>query len=704
MRRNVQLLIAIAAFIADVILLVVLHALSDAGSPGSSALHTVLLAVAVASSTAWLLAGLFASEDTQPMQLVSRIVVVVTMFLLLIGILQFAMTVEFQTVDGVIAPDGYSSLVGAGMLACAGLAVALLVFIWISVLLFIKRRRQTRRNFTAFLALFAIAVLLQYISSPNGLGVESADPFATLFHALTVLAMLFNVFRFSWILTLSRREKLLNLVLMLFGSMFFIILSVYTSGDDTLYNALQWYHPLAYGLVSIIFEFGAVYMGVGFASTLLHLPTAKEFDRKKAEISSLQNLSRLITQVFDFNELAATATHLALEVTEGSAAWLEVVPRDGKQKHTPSSGRSDCVILPASVRNINTERIEDLRLADGSPLRALAFETDKPVLIQDFTTDRRIHPNARQGNGIGSLVIVPLSSHGGTIGLLCVTKRNPYEFDRDVITILYAFADMVSVAMENSRLIRESIVKERMEQELLVAQQMQQSLLPQSLPSSPRYDIAARSIPAYEVGGDYYDVQDVGPSKLGMVVGDVSGKGVSAALYMAQLKGMFQTYSAGASDAGDLLRRLNETLCRSMDRRSFISLLYAMLDTEHGELRFARAGHCPLLYIHEGEARYLQPPGIALGLDAGERFAEALQEERLPLHSGDIVVLYTDGITEARNAVDEQFETERLADVVLRNASTSAGGILDAVVSAVHDFSGRSTADDDMTILVVRWK
>jgi serine phosphatase RsbU (regulator of sigma subunit) len=287
---------------------------------------------------------------------------------------------------------------------------------------------------------------------------------------------------------------------------------------------------------------------------------------------------------------------------------------------------------------------------------------------------------------------------------LCVTKRNPYEFDRDVITILYAFADMVSVAMENSRLIRESIVKERMEQELLVAQQMQQSLLPQSLPSSPRYDIAARSIPAYEVGGDYYDVQDVGPSKLGMVVGDVSGKGVSAALYMAQLKGMFQTYSAGVSDTGDLLRRLNETLCRSMDRRSFISLLYAMLDTEQGELRFARAGHCPLLCVHDGEARFLQPSGIALGLDAGERFAEALQEERLPLHAGDIVVLYTDGITEARNAEDEQFETERLANVVLSNVSASAGDILDAVLRAVHDFSGRSTADDDMTILVVRWK
>ena len=359
----------------------------------------------------------------------------------------------------------------------------------------------------------------------------------------------------------------------------------------------------------------------------------------------------------------------------------------------------------SSDLNITAGEIGRLRGSDGKPLRELVLEAAHPVLVQDFVADRRLDPSTRTMKGIGAMVLVPLSSHGEITGLLCVTRKEAYGFDKDAVNVLSAFADMVSVAIENSTLIRESIVTERMEQELLVAQQMQQSLLPQQLPAAPRYDIAARSIPAYEVGGDYYDVLSLDERRLGFVVGDVSGKGVSAALYMAQVKGIFQSLSRdGDASTRDILVRMNTPLCESMERKSFISLLYAVLDIESGTLSFSRAGHCPLLHVRAGKARYLQPEGMALGLDAGRRFAESLREERLTLEPDDVVVLYTDGVTEARNAAEEEFASERLAETVADAASRGAHAILDEMLQGVSRHSARAVADDDITVLVLHWR
>jgi serine phosphatase RsbU (regulator of sigma subunit) len=270
--------------------------------------------------------------------------------------------------------------------------------------------------------------------------------------------------------------------------------------------------------------------------------------------------------------------------------------------------------------------------------------------------------------------------------------------------VLTAFADMVSVAIENSTLIRESIVKERMEQELLVAQQMQRSLLPQTLPSSPRFEIAASSIPAYEVGGDYYDVLPLDAVHIGFVVGDVSGKGVSAALYMAQVKGIFQSLSGYGASTRDILIRMNTPLCHSMERKSFISLLYAVLNTETGVLSFSRAGHCPLLHVRSGNSSYLRPEGMALGLDGTERFASSLQEESIQLEADDIVVMYTDGVTEARNPQDEEFQYARLAETVFNSVSEPPEQILRAILHRVRTYSEREEAEDDITVLVLRWR
>ena len=699
LRQRILLIAAATALALDTVYVFVQRALATSGALEGDVFHTALVLLAFGGG-GWYAYRAGSGDEPRPMQLIGRTVLAATLYLQLIDVVKLTSEPTFSTTEGLVAPGSFSSLAATVVLAAAGGICALIVFTTLSRLVFVKRRKSTRRNYLFLIGVASAYVLLRFFSSPNGLGFRGLDPFAVLFYVLTIIALLLNAFHFSWILMLSRREKVITLLLSFFGFVFFLILTIYASTGETVSNALQTYHPLLSAFVNVTLDFGAASMGIGFVSTLLHLPTAREFDRKKMEISTLQNMSRLITQVFDFDELMATTTHLALEVSEGHAAWLELSNGRGRR-----NGEADCLIVEHSLRNISAADIEQLRGSDGRPLRETVREAARPVLIQDFSADRRLDAGTRNMKGIGTMVLVPLSSHGEITGLLCVTRKEAYGFDKDAVNVLSAFADMVSVAIENSTLIRESIVKERMEQELQVAQQMQQSLLPQQLPASPRFDIAARSIPAYEVGGDYFDVPPPDDGHLGFVVGDVSGKGVSAALYMAQVKGIFQSLSRGDSaSTRDILIRMNSPLCDSMERKSFISLLYAVLDTKSGDLSFSRAGHCPLLHVRDGQARFLQPEGMALGLDPTERFASSLQEEKLRLQPDDVVVLYTDGVTEARNTHEEEFEYDRLASTVTAAAPRGAQAILDDILHGVRRHSARTEADDDITVLVLHWR
>ena len=714
LKQRIFFLTAAVAFVLDFIYIIVQRTLAAGDAMQGDLFHTLLVLVYLLSA-GYAYFRMSGGEDVTAMQLIGRTVIAITIYLLVIGIVQLSAMISFKnSAQGVVIPSTYGTLVTATIIAGIGGAVGIVVFTSLTRLIFVKRRKNTRRNYILLVSTGGISIFLDFLASPNGAAMRGIGTFAGIFTVAAIVLMVVNAFRFSWILALSRREKIINLLLSLFGFVFFVILSIYAGGSAELNNSLMFYHPLLQHFVELCFLFGAIYMGIGFASTLLHLPTAKEFDRKQVELSSLQNMSRLITQVFDFDDLVATTTHLALEVSEGDAAWLELLPEQQRNRRSDGNGGAgeskekklarEMRILQNSLKNIDPEAITRLKRSDGSPLQHLAFETGSPVLIQDFHADRRVGADARTLKNIGTLLIAPLSRHGEITGLLCVTKRKPYEFDRDMVNVLHAFADMVSVALENSSLIRESIEKERMERELQVAHEMQRSLLPQNLPSSERFEIAAHSIPAYEVGGDYYDVLPMRDGRLGFLVGDVSGKGVSAALYMAQVKGIFQSLSSDSSSTRDILIRMNDPLCHGMERKSFISLLYAVLQTERGELSFSRAGHCPLLHVRDGKASYLRPEGMALGLDPTERFAASLQEESLQLQPEDIVVMYSDGVTETRDRNDEEFEYARLSDCVLEHRGDSADGILNAILDSVQDFSGKSEADDDVTVLVLRWK
>ena len=216
-------------------------------------------------------------------------------------------------------------------------------------------------------------------------------------------------------------------------------------------------------------------------------------------------------------------------------------------------------------------------------------------------------------------------------------------------------------------LLREQGEKERLEEELRIARTIQMSLLPaQGAVTVPGLRVAALCLPAAEVGGDYYDLLPLSDTRMGVLVADVSGKGTSAALYMAELKGLVLSLSRIYESPARLLAEANRILSANMDARSFITMTYAVVDTVRRTMRYARAGHNPLLHFEArtGRSHVLTPAGLGLGLDRGERFERVLEEAEVPLASGDLFLFFTDGLSEAMNTRSELFGEKRLRKIL----------------------------------------
>jgi serine phosphatase RsbU (regulator of sigma subunit) len=258
-------------------------------------------------------------------------------------------------------------------------------------------------------------------------------------------------------------------------------------------------------------------------------------------------------------------------------------------------------------------------------------------------------------------------------------------------------------------LLREQAEKERLEEELRIARQIQMSLLPQNTVGLPGLRIAALCLPAAEVGGDYYDLLPLSDTKMGVLVADVSGKGTSAALYMAELKGLVLSLSRIHDSPARLLAEANRILAANMDPRSFITMTYAIVDTAARTLRYARAGHNPLIHLEAatGRTHVLAPQGIGLGMDRGDRFEEVLEEKVVPLEHGDVFLFFTDGLSEAMNPSAELFGERRLRDVVeaaesLGHQGDDTDDMKERILAAVRDFVGEAAQHDDMTMVILK--
>jgi len=258
-------------------------------------------------------------------------------------------------------------------------------------------------------------------------------------------------------------------------------------------------------------------------------------------------------------------------------------------------------------------------------------------------------------------------------------------------------------------LLVQAAEKKRLEEELRIAHEIQMSLLPQGPLVVPGMLVTALCVPAREVGGDYYDVLHLPDGRIGLLVADVAGKGTSAALYMAELKGLMLSLSKLHTSPRSLLIDANRLIAEHLDARSFITMTYAVIDPRAATMTYARAGHTPIVYVPgpgggPRTARILIPDGLVLGLkiDNGEKFESLLKEETAALHPGDLYVFYTDGITEAMNADDDFFGDARLGRLIAEHADLPADEIRERVLREIDIFVGGAPQHDDMTMILLQ--
>ncbi len=252
--------------------------------------------------------------------------------------------------------------------------------------------------------------------------------------------------------------------------------------------------------------------------------------------------------------------------------------------------------------------------------------------------------------------------------------------------------------------MREQAERQRLEEELRIARQIQMSLLPAGdLVPLPGLRIAALCLPAAEVGGDYYDLLPLSETRMGVLVADVSGKGTSAALYMAELKGLVLSLSRIYESPARLLAETNRILSANMDSRSFVTMTYAVVDVAARCMRYARAGHSPMIHFEARThtTRLLAPAGLGLGLDPGERFDRILEEAEVPLAPGDVFLFFTDGLSEAMNSRAELFGEGRLRRILEEGEGLGSEQMKERILGEVRRFVGDAAPHDDMTLVVL---
>ncbi len=359
---------------------------------------------------------------------------------------------------------------------------------------------------------------------------------------------------------------------------------------------------------------------------------------------------------------------------------------------------------------------------DGRSGSGRIMQSQEPLLIEDLNVDDPTPWTSDwiEAEGFRGHAAVPLVVEDKSIGVLMINTRTPRLLDGDELRLVRLMGNQAAMAIENARLHREELQRQRLEEELAVGQQIQHSMLPERCPLLPGWEICSAYQPARLVGGDFYDffhltgsltgnltgnltgdlTDNLAANGLGVVIADVAGKGVPAALFMALSRTTIRTVAATGIGPAAALVEANRLLIKDSHSKMFLSAFYALLEPETGRLTYTSAGHnWPLWWrAGRGQCEPLSAEGILLGV-----LEEITLEERsVEIEPGDVLIFYTDGVTEAMNEQEELFGEARLEQVILSQAPAPATRLMEAIIEAIHAFTGPTPQSDDFTLCVIK--
>ncbi len=357
------------------------------------------------------------------------------------------------------------------------------------------------------------------------------------------------------------------------------------------------------------------------------------------------------------------------------------------------------------ARGMDHETIDDPQFQVSRSVVERVAHEGQAVLTSDAQADDRFRMRASvMSLGLRSILCVPLALKNAVLGVVYVDNRLQRGlFVQDDLELLSAIASSAAIAVENARLYRVAVEKGRMERELQMAREVQSSLLPRETPQVEGWEFATLWKPAREVAGDYYDFIPGDEGKLGLVIGDVSDKGMHSALFMAVTRSIVRASVSHAPTPAEGIVNANRLIYGDSRGEMFVTLFYVLLTLEAGEVTYVNAGHNPPLLYRQNSAGQeplidLMPTGMALGILEDFPF----EQRTVRLEPGDCMVLYTDGVTDATSVDRQRFGMERLRQVVLRNVPSSATDMVTALEEAVGEFANAAAQFDDMAMVVAK--
>lgn len=621
---------------------------------------------------------LIQSRNATPSNLVLNIGIIDAFVFLVIIFSEKILNLFFENFSNRINNPGLFETITYTLYALIFFVIAAFLLIAFKELYFHSQNRSKQSYFVVmvvFMGLTSVSALLFKSSEYNYIN--------NAFLIISIILIVINSIRISWIAFIVKKEKISLLLLSVIILTLFILNLTNSSRNDFHGTILMNFSPSFQTFFNLIMLYGAIYFTVLFFTTLFHIPTAEAYDRKAKEVSSLQYFSKLITQVLDFKELAETITDITTKVSSADAAWIVI--KDGSDFKMVSN--NNISLLDADLIN--------QYLLESSVCNQLV-ET-KICNLNKFNKKNQLLEK------YGNIAVSPLKSYNDIKGYLIAAKKNELIFYEEDKSAINTFSDYASVAIENSMLLEQSIEKERLEKELDVAREIQRKILPAKNPEYEDMFISTVFIPAFEVGGDYYDFFSISENKFSFIIADVSGKGISAAFVMAEIKGIFESLSRLTESPKEILTRANQILNGTLNKKNFVSALYGVVDLVKHELHFSRAGHCPTILLRDGKALNYKPSGIGLGLADNNLFQENLEEFKITMQQGDNLVFYTDGITEAKNKFLEDFGEERFISTLLKYSNQSVEIMTNEVIKEVTLFSQDHYQYDDITLVILKW-
>jgi sigma-B regulation protein RsbU (phosphoserine phosphatase) len=404
------------------------------------------------------------------------------------------------------------------------------------------------------------------------------------------------------------------------------------------------------------------------------------------ELAALHSLSTLLSTQRDLRLLLDTATRQVAQVMNVKAASIRLLDAKG-------------LLVPRAVFNLSPSFLEGTPVVLSKSKVHQAALSGQVVYVADMRSDKRtLHPSIVAQEGLVSTLCAGIVSRGKPVGVLNVYTDTRRDFSHAQRELLQSIAHLLAGAIASAQLETARRDGLLMQQQLQLGADVQRRMLPATMPKVRGFDIAARCVQSYDVGGDFYDFLAL-EDNLGIVIGDVVGKGIAASLLMASVRATLRAYAQEVYDLDEVITRVNKFMCRDSREGEFVTLFYGVLDPVRKRLTYCNAGHEPPLLLRDGRFQPLEAGGMILGIDPDQRYEKGFVD----LRPGDAVVLFTDGLTEALNFSNQAFGRRRVRSAIRESATQpTAADALGHVLWHMRNFTGLSNRTDDTTLVVLR--